>query len=55
MPYVFRGKREEALKIVDELKQISKSRYVAAYSFAIVYASLGDKDQAFQWLEKVLP
>ena len=46
------GKRDEALKIIEQLKEISKQRYVAAYAFAEVYAALGDKDQAFQWLEK---
>ena len=46
------GKRDQALKILSELKQISKQRYVSAYGFAIIYAALGEKDQAFQWLEK---
>ena len=46
------GKRGEALKILDELKQLSKRRYVAAYSVAAVYAGLGEKEQAFAWLEK---
>jgi serine/threonine-protein kinase len=46
------GRRDEALKILDQLKQISKQRFVYAYGFAVVYAGLGEKDQAFQWLEK---
>ena len=46
------GKREEALNVLAELKQIATTRYVSAYSFAIVYAGLGDKDHALQWLEK---
>jgi serine/threonine-protein kinase len=46
------GKRDEALKILDQLKLTSKQRFVWAYGFAIVYAGLGDKNQAFQWLEK---
>jgi serine/threonine-protein kinase len=44
--------RNEALKILEQLREISKRRYVSAYSFAVVYAGLGEKDQAFQWLEK---
>ncbi len=47
------GKRGEALKTLDQLKAIAKRRYVPAYSFAILYAAIGDKDQAFQWLEKL--
>ena len=46
------GKRGQALKTLDQLKQISSQRYVPAYGFATVYAGLGEKDQAFQWLEK---
>jgi hypothetical protein len=46
------GKREEALRTLDELKEISKQRYVPAYGFALVYAALDEKDQAFEWLEK---
>jgi len=46
------GRRDEALKILDQLKQISKQRFVYAYGIALVYAGLGEKDQAFQWLEK---
>jgi serine/threonine-protein kinase len=46
------GNRDEALKTLDEMKELSKQRYLSAYLFARVYAALGDKDQAFQWLEK---
>jgi len=46
------GRRDEALKILDQLKRISKQRFVYAYGFAVVYAGLGEKDQAFQWLGK---
>lgn len=46
------GKRDQALRTLDQMKEISKQRYVSPYVFAQVYASLGDKDQAFQWLEK---
>ncbi len=46
------GKRDEALRTLDQLKEIAKQRYVSAYSFALVYTGLGDKDQAFQWLER---
>src|SRR2546430_7585748 len=32
--YASSGKKAEALKLLDELKQISKQRYVSLYSFA---------------------
>jgi hypothetical protein len=40
------------LKILDQLKELSNQRYVSAYSFALVYLGLGDKEEALRWLEK---
>ncbi|MGH9555268.1 MAG: protein kinase domain-containing protein [Terriglobales bacterium] len=50
--YALSGKTSEARKILDELLGVSKRRYVPAYSLATVHAGLGDKDQAFAYLEK---
>jgi TolB-like protein/DNA-binding winged helix-turn-helix (wHTH) protein/Tfp pilus assembly protein PilF len=50
--YAVLGRKREALKGVDELKEISKHRYVMPTSLALVYSDLGDKQQAFGWLEK---
>jgi serine/threonine-protein kinase len=44
-----RGKAEEAL---EELKALAKHKYVSAIPIAWVYMGLGDKDRAFEWLEK---
>lgn len=46
------GKRDEALRVIEELKELMKQTYVPAYHVALVYAFLGDKDPAFEWLEK---
>jgi TolB-like protein/Tfp pilus assembly protein PilF len=46
------GNKIEAEKILDHLKKLSKERYVSAYSFALVYLGLGDKEQALRWLEQ---
>ena len=46
------GKREEALRIIAEMKERSKEQYVSPMAFANIYASLGEKDQAFEYLEK---
>jgi TolB-like protein/Tfp pilus assembly protein PilF len=50
--YAVAGKRAEALKIIDELTALSKTTYVPPYNIAVVYAGLGDKDEAFAWLER---
>ena len=45
-------KKEEALKAIDELKALSRERYISPYCIALIYASLGEKDQAMDWLQK---
>ncbi len=50
--YGLAGKKAQALKVIEQLKQWSKRRYVAPYDIALVYIGLGEKDQAFAWLEK---
>ena len=49
------GKRQEAQKVIDELKQMSKQRYVSALLIAKIYARLGENRQALQWLGKAEP
>lgn len=46
------GNRDEALKILRQLQETAKRRYVADYDFALLYLALGDKTQALDWLEK---
>lgn len=50
--YAAAGRKEQALKILERLKQLARERYVQPFPVAEVYAALGDKDSAFQWLEK---
>ena len=50
--YASAGKREEALKSLAQLNEAAKQRYAAAYAIAVAYAGLGEKDQAFEWLER---
>jgi len=50
--YGLSGNKMEAEKILDQLKELSKQRYVAAYSFALVYLGLGDKEKTLRWLEQ---
>jgi len=46
------GQRDEAKKLLEELKSESSRRYVSAYCFAIAHLALGEKDEVFAWLEK---
>ncbi len=50
--YGLSGKRNEARTLLDDLKQLSAQEFVPATSIAFIYAGLGEKDQAFVWLDK---
>jgi len=50
--YGVSGNKESALKVLEELKETAKHRYVSPFSFALVYAGLGHNDLAVQWLEQ---
>jgi TolB-like protein/DNA-binding winged helix-turn-helix (wHTH) protein len=50
--YALAGESTKALGILDELKALSKQRYVSPLDIALVYTGLGDRNAAFQWLEK---
>jgi tetratricopeptide (TPR) repeat protein len=50
--YAITGRRAEAQKILREWQRQSESSYVSPYMIATVYAGLGDKDKAFEYLEK---
>ena len=46
------GRTDEARKILERLTDLSNQHYISAYSLAIVYLALGDKEQALRLLEK---
>jgi len=50
--YAVAGRRGEARKILDELNQLSRQKYVASVPVAIIHIGLGEKEQALDWLEK---
>ena len=50
--YASSGNKTEALKILDQLKEVSRQRYVSLFSFAIIYLALDDKQEALRWLEQ---
>jgi hypothetical protein len=38
--------------VLNELTELSKQKYVPAWAMAEIYVGLGEKDRAFEWLEK---
>ena len=50
--YAVSGQRGEARKLLDELQEEAKHKYVSPCYIAKIYAGLGEKEQAFAWLEK---
>jgi len=50
--YALSGKRQEAEEKLSDLRGMSKQRYVDPICYAIIYAGLGDKERAIEWLEK---
>jgi pentatricopeptide repeat protein len=48
------GQRDEAVKVFEQMKTEAAHRYVPSADMALVYAALGDMDQAFAWLNKDL-
>ena len=50
--YAVSGQRSAAQKVLKKLRELSEQSYVPSYGIAVIYAGLGEKDQAFQWLEK---
>ena len=50
--YAIAGRRGEAQKILVQLDNLSKQRYVSAYDRAAIYVGLGESEQALAWLER---
>lgn len=50
--YAHAGRRTDALRMLEELKRRSKTDYIPSAAFINAYLGLGDKEQAFVWLER---
>jgi TolB-like protein/DNA-binding winged helix-turn-helix (wHTH) protein/Tfp pilus assembly protein PilF len=50
--YGFAGRKREAVKLIDELKERSGQHHISASLFAEAYLGLGEKDEAMAWLER---
>jgi pentatricopeptide repeat protein len=50
--YARAGRREDALRLLAEMKEKRAAGYFPAAAFVNAYLGLGDKEQAFVWLEE---
>jgi TolB-like protein len=49
--YALSKRKSEARAILHKLKELRKRKYVAGYDMAVLHATLGENDKAFEWLE----
>jgi tetratricopeptide (TPR) repeat protein len=50
--YAVTGQQEQARGILSRLRELSRNQYVPSLYVALIYIGLGDKEQAFAWLDK---
>ena len=50
--YALAGREKEARELLDKLDKLASEKYVDTYPFAYIYVGLGDKDKAFEYLNK---
>jgi TolB-like protein/Flp pilus assembly protein TadD len=50
--YAIAGERGKAIAILEELRNLSRQRYVSPFDIAVIHAGLGDRDAAFECLEE---
>ena len=50
--YAASGRGDQARDILDRLKEQSQQPYFSPFDIAAIHTALGEKDQAFEWLEK---
>jgi len=46
------GQKTRATQLLNKLKSEAGTRYVDPFEIGLIYAGLGDKDQAFTWIDK---
>jgi DNA-binding winged helix-turn-helix (wHTH) protein/Tfp pilus assembly protein PilF len=54
LAYGLSGRREEAVKALARLNSMADRRFVSPYFIALIHVGLGDKDQAFVWLQRAV-
>ena len=50
--YSLAGRKSDALKVLEELKELEKNRFISSIGFIYSYIGLGDHEKAIQYLQK---
>jgi tetratricopeptide (TPR) repeat protein len=50
--YCWTGKKKQAEIVLESVIERSKKRYISPFGIAVIYLSLSQNEQAFEWLEK---
>jgi tetratricopeptide (TPR) repeat protein len=50
--YAVAGRKQEAQETLAKLNEKAKHEYVSAFDMAIIYTGMGEKEKAFDWLQK---
>jgi Flp pilus assembly protein TadD len=50
--YAREGRKSDAQQLLEKLTSLPKQEYLPPQDIALVYVGFGDKDKAFEWLEK---
>jgi tetratricopeptide (TPR) repeat protein len=51
--YAVSGRTADARQVLRQLMKMSRTRYVSPYNIGVLHAGLGERDEAFRWLQKV--
>ncbi len=50
--YVMLGRDVEANKVLEQLREMRQTHFIAAFNIARIYSVMGQEDQAYEWLER---
>jgi serine/threonine-protein kinase len=50
--FALAGRTDEAREVLAGLAKVSAESYVSAFDIAIIHTALGDRERAFEWLER---
>jgi serine/threonine-protein kinase len=52
--YAAKGRRGDALRMLQRMDSLSRSRYITSYAVAVVHAGLNQPDSTFAWLDRAV-